>query len=335
MNLSEAEVQVLASIEEASSNGITASRKALEERSDRYWVFKEDWTNSFIDLGNKNLISGNDAGYELTETGRPLAFDYNAERPDLYWYYYQKFYDLAESSKAHSRFCEIVFGEDRCQEGQTDMECFDDLLSRLKLQPYHHLLDLGCGAGGLSEYVFDKFGAFVTGIDYSASAIRTARDRSSSKPEKLDFIQADLNALDLPSNTFDAAISIDSVYWVSDMDKTISAIIETIKPGGRLSILIEHRLKGEKDASYLDSKNTRVAKSLDNLKLRYDTVDYSDMFLKFWPRVKETALSLRDEYVAEGTELICDNWIREADEGYLPCVEAGHIKRYLYQIYVA
>lgn len=34
MNLSEAGIQVLASIEEALSNGITASRKALEERSD-------------------------------------------------------------------------------------------------------------------------------------------------------------------------------------------------------------------------------------------------------------------------------------------------------------
>ncbi len=334
MNLSEAEIQVLASIEEALSNGITASRKTLEERSDRYWVFKQDWTNAFTDLENKNLISGNVDGYKLTDIGRPLAVGYYAERPDLYWYYYQKFYDLAESSKAHSRFCEIVFGEDRSQEGQTDMECFDDLLSRLHLQSDHHLLDLGCGAGGLSEYVYDKFGSFVTGIDYSESAIRTASDRTSGKREKLKFLPADLNALDLPTNTFDAAISIDSVYWVSDIEKTISSILETIKPGGQLCILIQHRLKGESDISYLGSENTRVAKSLNNLNLRYDTVDYSDLFLKFWPRVKESALKLRDEYVAEGTELICDNWIREADEYYLPSVEAGHIKRYMYQIYV-
>ena len=234
MNLSESEIQVLASIEEALSNGITASRDMLEARSDRYWIFKEDWTNAFTGLVDKNLVSGNDDGYELTDIGRPLAVEYYAQRPDLYWYYYQKFYDLAESSRAHSRFCEIVFGEDRTQEGQTDMECFDDLLGRLQLQPDHHLLDLGCGAGGLSEYVFDKFGASVTGIDYSASAVRAASDRTSGKREKLGFLQADLNALDLPSNTYDAAISIDSVYWVSDMDKTISSIVETIKPGGQL-----------------------------------------------------------------------------------------------------
>jgi len=118
------------------------------------------------------------------------------------------------------------------------------------------------------------------------------------------------------------------------MEKSISSIVETIKPGGQIAILIEHGLTGERNASYLDSKNTRVAKSLDSLKLRYDTVDYSDMFVKFWPRVKETVLSLRDEYVSEGTELICDNWIQEADEDYLPSVKAGLIKKYLYQIYV-
>jgi len=147
MNLSEAEIQEQASLEESWSNGFIASQKTLEERADRYWVFKQDWTNAFTGLEYQNLISGNDDGYELTDIGRPLAVDYNAQRPDLYWYYYKKSYDLAESSKANSRFCEIVFGEDRSQEGQTDMECFNDLLSMLRLQSDHHLLDLGCGAG--------------------------------------------------------------------------------------------------------------------------------------------------------------------------------------------
>lgn len=117
MDLSEPEIQVLASLEEALSKGITASRKTLDECSGRYWVFKQDWTQAFTTLAGKKLISGNDDGYVLTDAGRPLAVRYYAQRPDLYWYYYQKFYDLAESSRAHSGFCEIVFGEDRSQEG--------------------------------------------------------------------------------------------------------------------------------------------------------------------------------------------------------------------------
>jgi cyclopropane fatty-acyl-phospholipid synthase-like methyltransferase len=332
MNLSEAEIQVLASIQEAVSNDQVTSRETLEKRSDRFWVFKTDWSSAFADLESKNLISGDEAGYELTETGRPLALDYFAERPDLYWYYYQQFYDLASSSKAHSRFCETLYGEDRCQEGQADMECFDDLLSRLQLKPEHHLLDLGCGAGGLSEYVYDKYDAIATGIDYSESAIQVALERTQGKREKLHYLQADLNALELPDHTYDVAISIDSIYWVADLGKTIPSIIKAIKPGGQLCILIEHRLNDSADTDSLDSKDTWVAKSIDSLGLTYDTIDYSEMFLKFWPRAHEAARALREEYVSEGTELICDNWIRVAEQDYLPSVEAGLIKRYLYQI---
>lgn len=334
MTISEAETQILASIQEALSKGLTASRQRLEERSDRFWIFKQDWHDAFSSLQKARLIEGDQDSYQLTETGRPLAVKYHAERPDLYWYYYQQFYDLAERSKVHSRFCERVFGEDRCQEGQTDMACFNDLLSRMNITDGDHLLDLGCGAGGLSEYIFDKFGASVTGIDFSASAIRAATTRTQNNANNLKFLQADLNSLELPANTYDAAISIDSVYWVADMDKTVSSIIETIKPGGQLCILIEHTVSEDDDKALLDSKHTDVAKSLDNLGLSYATVDYTELFMKFWPIVKQTAQSLREDYLAEGTELICDNWIREANDDYLPHVEANLIRRYLYQVHI-
>ena len=334
MNLSEAEIQVLVSIEEANYNGLNATKNTLEERSERYWVFKEDWSDAYNSLVSKELINCSDGIYQLTDSGRPLAVNYFAERPDLYWYYYQKFFDLVARSKIHSRFCEIVFGEDWSQEGQTDMECLDDLLSRMSIQSGQHILDLGCGAGGLSEYIHDKYDTSVTGIDYSESAIRTAIDRTQSKREKLKFLQTDLNALNLSANSYDVAISIDSIYWVADVDKTIMSIMEIVKQGGLIGILIEHRLEGEKDISFLDSKHSRVGRSLDNLKLEYETVDYSELFLKFWPRVKKTAISLREKYVTEGTELVCDNWIREADNDYLPSVESNEIRRYFFLVHV-
>ena len=118
------------------------------------------------------------------------------------------------------------------------------------------------------------------------------------------------------------------------MDKTISSIIQAIKPGGQLCILIEHSVDEGEDKFLLDSKHTKVANSLDRLGLDYDTVDYSESFLKFWPRAKETAQLLRKDFIAEGTELICANWIREADDDYLPGVEANLLRRYLYQVHI-
>ena len=57
------------------------------------------------------------------------------------------------------------------------MDALQDLLERLDLDAGQQLLDLGCGAGGISEYIADHSGAVVTGVDYSSTAIETAGQR--------------------------------------------------------------------------------------------------------------------------------------------------------------
>lgn len=334
MNLSEAEIQVLASLKEAESQSQPTDRATLEQRGDRYWIFKEEWSGAFASLADKGLLRSDGTNFIVTESGRSLADACYAERPDLYWYYYQRFYSIAQKSEAHSRFCEKVYGKDLSQEGQTDMTCFDDIPDRLHLRPGDKLLDLGCGAGGLSEYVADSTGAIVTGLDYSASAIETATARTEGKRDKLSFVEADLNSLDLPENSFDAAISIDSVYWVADMVDAISSMVRTIKSEGQLCILIEHRIGGNDHTQLDESDRTGVALALSELNLNYETKDYTEAFLKFWPLVKETAEQLREDFAREGASLICDNWVREADEIYLPAVNANKIRRILYHVHV-
>ena len=107
-----------------------------------------------------------------------LAKKYYAERPDHYWYYYQHYYPAAQASKAHSELCERVFGKDLTQDGQADMDSLNDLISFLEIDKDDKVLDLGCGAGGISEYVSDETGAHVTGLDYAASAIDEAMKRT-------------------------------------------------------------------------------------------------------------------------------------------------------------
>jgi phosphoethanolamine N-methyltransferase len=99
----------------------------------------------------------------------------------MYWYYYRKFCPAARASKAHSKLCQRVFGEDLCQEGQTDMAALEHMLALLGLTKGERVLDLGCGAGVIAEYISDKTGALVTGIDYAASAISEAVERTASK----------------------------------------------------------------------------------------------------------------------------------------------------------
>ena len=171
MKLNESEIQLLATLRKAELEERASDRATLEAMGARYWIFLEDWSDAYAGLLDKRLVEGDDEAYGLTEAGRSLGDTYHRERPDHYWYYYQRFYPAAHASAAHSRLCERVFGKDLCQEGQMDMAELEHLLARMHLQPGDTVLDLGCGAGVISEYISDVTGSKVTGVDYAVSAI--------------------------------------------------------------------------------------------------------------------------------------------------------------------
>ena len=187
MNLSEAEIQVLAQLRGAEIESGPTDRQSLDGRGERYWIYLEDWNGAFTSLLEKGLIDGQDDGYTLTDKGRPHADACFQERPDMYWYYFQRLYAVLYKSEAHKKLCKRVFGRDLCQENMTDMRALDGLLQKLNLKAGDQVLDLGCGAGGVAEYVSGETGARVTGIDYSSTAISTATARTEGKRDMLDF----------------------------------------------------------------------------------------------------------------------------------------------------
>lgn len=66
-----------------------------------------------------------------------------------------------------SSLCERVFGRDLGQHGYMNQAQLDLLLQVLQLDASHHGLDLGCGNGLIAEYVSDRTGAHITGLDYA------------------------------------------------------------------------------------------------------------------------------------------------------------------------
>lgn len=328
--MNEADIQVLASIRRAEVEGEPSDRATLENGADRYWKYLEDWSDSWQRLLDNDLIEGDESGYSLTERGRPLAEQYYAERPDHFWYYYQHYYPAAQASIAHSQFCERVFGKDLTQEGQADMDAVNDLIAHLGLKESDKVLDLGCGAGGISEYVSDETGAHVTGLDYAATAIETAANRTNSKQDRLTFVQGDMNSLEFADRSFDKVFSIDTIYWVADIDEALASISRLIRPGGRIGIFIAHTPLVDDAPDACEPHSTWIAKSLEKQSLSYDVYDHTESFLKFWPKLKRVALDLKNDFVAEGNEVIFDSFMLDADEDYLPAAEEGKLRRYLY-----
>lgn len=331
MDLNEAERQLLATLHDAAAEAAPRGRAALEARGARYWIFQEDWSAAFSSLCDRGLIEDGPGGYRLTGAGRPWGETCQRERPDMYWYYYQRLYPASHASAAHSRLCEAVFGQDLCQEGQADMAALGDLLARLDLQPGERLLDLGCGSGVIAEYIAAQTGAHVTGLDYAASAIAEATRRTAGN-DRLSFIQADLNVFELPKGTFDAAISIDGLYSLADLAGTLSKVVGALKPGGRMGFFMSEELGDGDPRENLEAGKTRLARALGTLGLSYEAVGYTAENAAFWHRLQQVATALHGDFEAEGNGFIAANYIREAEEDFLPLVEAGRLSRHLYHL---
>jgi ubiquinone/menaquinone biosynthesis C-methylase UbiE len=332
--MNEADIQVLASIRRAEIEGEASDRTTLESSSDRYWKYLQDWSSSWASLLGDGLIEGDDSEYRLTDRGRPLAEKYYAERPDHFWYYYQHYYPAAQASKTHSELCERVFGKDLTQDGQADMESVNDLIAYLGVQQSDHLLDLGCGAGGIAEYVSDVTGAHVTGLDYADSAISTALGRTNAKREQLNFVRGDMNDLEFPESSFDKIISIDTLYWVEDIDKALASILRLLRPQGKLGIFVACTPQIEDTPGALEPDGTWIVESLKRLGVDYEVHDYTTSFLTFWPKMKEVVLQLKENFIAEGNEIIFDSFMLDADGDYLPAAAAGKLRRFLYVVSV-
>ena len=324
--LNEAEIQVLASLALAAEEHTATDKTTLEISGERFCIYRKDWSEAYASLTDRGLLQGDERAYRLTGRGRPLGEHYHRQRPDRYWYYYQVLYPAAYASATHSRLCEHVFGRDLCQEGMVDMTALEDLLNRLEIDKGDYVLDLGCGVGVIAEYISDVTGCRVTGIDYSEPAIEIAKVRTASRDDRLNFICADMNELHLPEHMFDAAISLDTLYWVEDLPSVLAKVARSIKPGGRMGIFMVDT--GET----MTPESTQAGQALAQLRLNWTAHDYTDSNAAFWRRMGETAKCLRTGYEAEGNGFIASSLIQEAENEFLPAIEAGNMVRYLFHV---
>lgn len=99
------------------------------------------------------------------------------------------------------------------------------------LQPNQNeiILDLGCGAGRLTNDISKK-AKKVYGVDYSQEMIDSARKDFKD----IEFSKADAQlSLNYPKQTFDAIFSNAALHWMMDAENVIKNIHKVLKPNGR------------------------------------------------------------------------------------------------------
>ncbi|MEE6176655.1 class I SAM-dependent methyltransferase [Mycobacterium sp. 050134] len=92
------------------------------------------------------------------------------------------------------------------------------------------IVDIGCGRGGNTAIVAEKFEADVIGVDMSSEAIAFCRKTHTGHP--IEFKVG--NALDIPldDGSCDAIINVESSHSYGNMPKFLSEVGRILRPGG-------------------------------------------------------------------------------------------------------
>jgi trans-aconitate methyltransferase len=98
------------------------------------------------------------------------------------------------------------------------------LLELLAPRAGERILDLGCGAGALTELIAARAG--VTGVDASPEQVAAARARG------LDAAVVDGTRLAFAAS-FDAVFSNAALHWMRDPEAVIAGVWRALRPGGR------------------------------------------------------------------------------------------------------
>lgn len=284
--------------------GLTPESRAHRKNLEAFgatWIGRRlvDWTDAYRSLIEEGLLREESSEYFLTERGEAARRALEVERP-LWLYEYDNFFARAAESRAHARFCERVYGENLCQHGLADAFQLSKLLEVLGLSNVDSVLDLGCGNGLITEHVSDLTGASFVGLDISVEAIEQARRRTRDKAPRLSFRVGNMNRLDLPRASFDAVVSIDTLYYVNDLEETLRQIGEVLKHGGRMGLFFTQWITDLADAGKLRPENTDLARVLANLGMEFTTVDLTAHEAEHWRKKLLTLEEMRPEFESEG-----------------------------------
>ncbi|NIQ01421.1 MAG: methyltransferase domain-containing protein [Nitrospinaceae bacterium] len=107
----------------------------------------------------------------------------------------------------------------------------------MNLRKGERVLDLACGQGVFSRYLFQK-GMKVTGLDVSGEMIRFAQKRSDPS---ITFREGDAqDPKALAGETFDAAVCLLALQNIAAIEPVMANIKRWLKPGGRFVMVTTH-----------------------------------------------------------------------------------------------
>lgn len=100
---------------------------------------------------------------------------------------------------------------------------------KLELHPNDHVLDIGCGWGGLPKFLAETFGCRVTGINLAEHHIRYAQEKMSH--ERVRVIKQDYRDI---ADKYDKiyCIGVSEHFGLNNYQQFMQIVHDQLKPGG-------------------------------------------------------------------------------------------------------
>ena len=201
-------------------------------------------------------------------------------------------------------------GSEKKDRRQAQIDLIEELLKWVNVTQAENILDVGCGIGGSSLYLAEKFGAKATGITLSPVQANRATERAQTAHINAEFQVA--NALDMPfaDNSFDLVWSLESGEHMPDKVKFLQECYRVLKPGGTFILATWcHRSTAQQPLTLDEQKHLediyrvyclpfvmslpqyeQIARDLSFENLR--TADWSTAVAPFWDVVIDSAFNL-------------------------------------------
>jgi SAM-dependent methyltransferase len=114
------------------------------------------------------------------------------------------------------------------------------LEAAIGIGPGDRVLDLCCGAGGISLYLIEQTGCHLLGVDLSRAAIRLARDRAARRGlgDRATFLVAEATRPPF-TRAFSVVLLFETMLAIEDKLDLLHAIRRVIEPGGRVGLTLE------------------------------------------------------------------------------------------------
>ncbi len=132
-------------------------------------------------------------------------------------------------------------GSEKKDHRQAQIDLIEELLTWAGVQTGEtskpdRILDVGCGIGGSSLYLAEKFKAAVTGITLSPVQASRASQRATAAGlgDRVDFLVADALQMPFADESFDWVWSLESGEHLPNKIQFLQECYRVLKPGGTL-----------------------------------------------------------------------------------------------------